>query len=144
MGGRHRRGGGPGRLRGRAAVAGRRAAADATLAGIDESLAKQVAKGKLDDAEREAVLARITPTAELDDLFDCDLVIESVVEDLAVKKPLFAELDAVCRPSAILATNTSTLSVIELAVQTRRPDGSAASTSSTRRRSWRWSRSCGR
>ncbi len=97
-------------------------AAAATLAGIDKSLTKQVAKGKLDDAEREAVLARITPTAELADLFDCDLVIESVVEDLVVKKVLFGELDAVCKPSAILATNTSTLSVIELAVQTKRTD----------------------
>jgi 3-hydroxybutyryl-CoA dehydrogenase len=97
-------------------------AAAATLAGLDKSLTKQVAKGKLDDAEREAVLARITPTAELADLFDCDLVIESVVEDLVVKKVLFGELDAVCKPSAILATNTSTLSVIELAVQTKRTD----------------------
>jgi 3-hydroxybutyryl-CoA dehydrogenase len=97
-------------------------AAEATAAGIDRSLAKQVAKGKLDDAEREAILGRITPTAELTDLFDCDLVIESVVEDLTVKKVLFTELDAVCKPNAIIATNTSTLSVIELAVQTKRPE----------------------
>jgi 3-hydroxybutyryl-CoA dehydrogenase len=98
------------------------ASADATVAGIDRSLAKQVAKGKLDDAEREAILGRITATGELGDLVDCGLVIESVVEDLAVKKPLFAELDGVCKPEAIIATNTSTLSVIELAVQTKRPD----------------------
>jgi 3-hydroxybutyryl-CoA dehydrogenase len=97
-------------------------AAGATVAGIDRSLAKQVAKGKLDDAEREAILGRITSTAELTDLFDCDLVIESVVEDLTVKKVLFTELDAVCKPSAIIASNTSTLSVIELAVQTKRPE----------------------
>src|ERR1700759_5224415 len=69
------------------------ASAEQTLAGIDKSLAKQVAKGKLDEAERELVLARITPTADVADLVDCGLVIESVVEDLAVKKPLFAELD---------------------------------------------------
>ena len=81
-----------------------------------------MAKGKLEDAEREAIVARITPTAELTDLFDCDLVIESVVEELTVKKVLFVELDAVCKPLAILATNTSTLSVIELAVQTKRPE----------------------
>jgi 3-hydroxybutyryl-CoA dehydrogenase len=99
-----------------------RDAAVATLGGIDKSLAKQVAKGKLDDDERQAILARITPTDDLGDLVDCGLVIESVVEDLGVKKPLFAELDAVCKPEAIIATNTSTLSVIELAVQTRRPD----------------------
>ena len=79
-------------------------------------------RASLEAAEREAILARITPTDDLDDLVDCDLVIESVVEDLAVKKALFAELDAVCKPDAILATNTSTLSVIELAVQTKRPE----------------------
>jgi 3-hydroxybutyryl-CoA dehydrogenase len=99
-----------------------RASSEATLAGIEKSLAKQVAKGKLDEADAGAILARITPTDDLDDLVDCGLVIESVVEDLAVKKPLFAELDAVCKPEAIIATNTSTLSVIELAVQTKRPD----------------------
>jgi 3-hydroxybutyryl-CoA dehydrogenase len=97
-------------------------AAAATLAGIDKGLAKQVAKGRLEDAEREAIVARITPTAELTDLFDCDLVIESVVEDLTVKKVLFHELDVVCKPAAVIATNTSTLSVIELAVQTKRPE----------------------
>jgi len=97
-------------------------AAAATLAGIERSLGKQVAKGKLDDAERAAIVARINPTAELADLFDCDLVLESVVEDITVKKVLFHELDSVCRPGAILATNTSTLSVIELAVQTKRPE----------------------
>src|ERR1700759_4971909 len=53
-------------------------AAAATIAGIDKGLAKQVTKGRLEDAEREAIVARITPTAELTDLFDCDLVIESV------------------------------------------------------------------
>src|SRR3954470_12673856 len=97
-------------------------AAAATLAGIDKSLAKQVAKGRLEEGDRAAIIGRITPTAELADLFDCDLVIESVVEDITVKKVLFHELDAVCKPSAILATNTSTLSVIELAVQTKRPE----------------------
>jgi 3-hydroxybutyryl-CoA dehydrogenase len=99
-----------------------RASSEATLAAIQKSLGKQVAKGKLDEADAGAILARITPTDDLDELVDCGLVIESVVEDLAVKKPLFAELDAVCKPEAIIATNTSTLSVIELAVQTKRPD----------------------
>src|SRR3954451_22041530 len=97
-------------------------AAAATLAGIDKSLAKQVAKGRLEEADRAAVVARITPTAELTDLFDCDLVIESVVEDLTVKKVLFHELDGVCKQGAMVATNTSTLSVIELAMQTKRPE----------------------
>jgi 3-hydroxybutyryl-CoA dehydrogenase len=96
--------------------------ADATVAGIEKSLAKHVAKGKLDEADAVAIVARITPTDDLGELVDCGLVIESVVEDLAVKKPLFAELDGVCKPEAVIATNTSTLSVIELAVQTKRPD----------------------
>jgi 3-hydroxybutyryl-CoA dehydrogenase len=98
------------------------ASAEQTLASINKNLAKQVVKGKLDESEHELILSRITPTADVADLVDCGLVIESVVEDLAVKKPLFAELDGVCKPEAILATNTSTLSVIELAVQTKRPD----------------------
>src|SRR5215213_7911315 len=101
-------------------------AATATLAGIEKSLAKQVAKGKLDEADQAAIVARITPTAEIDDLFDCDLVIESVVEDITVKKVLFAELDAVCKPGAILATNTAALSVIALAMQAKRPQRVAA------------------
>src|SRR5262249_58229723 len=75
-----------------------------------------------EEADAGAILAGITPTDDVGELVDCGLVIESVVEDLTVKKPLFAELDAVCKPEAIIATNTSTLSVIELAVQTKRPD----------------------
>ena len=98
------------------------AAADAMVAALDVSLGKQVSKGKLDEREREAVLARVTTTTDLDDLYDCDLVIESVVEDLAVKQQLFTELDRAVRPDALLVTNTSTLPVIDLAVVTSRPD----------------------
>ena len=98
------------------------AAADAMLTALDVSLGKQVAKGKLDECEREAVLARITTTTELDDLYDCDLVIESVVEDLEVKQRLFRELDQAVRADALLVTNTSTLPVIDLAVVTGRPE----------------------
>jgi 3-hydroxybutyryl-CoA dehydrogenase len=64
----------------------------------------------------------VSATSALADLADCDLVIESVVEDLAVKKELFAELDGICKPETIIATNTSTLPVVEMAVQTRRPE----------------------
>ena len=71
--------------------------------------------------ERDAIVGRIAVTDALDDLADCDLVIESVVEDLATKQALFAELDAVVKPSAILATNTSTLPVVELAMATAAP-----------------------
>ena len=96
--------------------------ADAMVAGLDKSLTKQVERGKLTDEERTAVLGRVTATANLHDLHNCDLVIESVVEDLAVKKELFKELDLVVKDEAILATNTSTLPVIEMAVVTDRPD----------------------
>ena len=96
--------------------------ADAMVAGLDKSLTKQVERGKLAAEERTAILSRVTATANLHDLHDCDLVVESVVEDLAVKKELFKELDLVVKDDAILATNTSTLPVIEMAVVTDRPD----------------------
>lgn len=96
--------------------------ADATVAGVTKSLNRQVDKGRLDADERDATLARITATANINHLADCDLVIESVIEDLSIKKTLFFELDAVVAPGAILATNTSTLPVVDLAVQTQRPD----------------------
>ena len=82
-------------------------------------------------------------TTHLGELVDVDLVIESVVEDLAVKKDLFRELDSVCKPDTILATNTSTLPVIEMAMATSRPTTCAASTSSIPPRPCRWSRWCG-
>jgi len=100
----------------------KQATADAMVAGLDKSLTKQVDRGKLAEEERTAILARVTATANLHDLHDCDLVVESVVEDLAVKKELFKELDLVVKDDAILATNTSTLPVIEMAVVTDRPD----------------------
>jgi len=98
------------------------ATADAMVAGLEKSLAKQVERGKLEDAERTAVLGRVTAVSDLDALADCDLVIESIVEDLATKKHLFTELDRVCADGAILATNTSTLPVVEMAMETGRPD----------------------
>jgi 3-hydroxybutyryl-CoA dehydrogenase len=96
--------------------------ADAMVTSLAKSLTKQVERGKLDDDEAEAVKARVSATADLDALADCDLVLESVVEDLAVKKQLFAELDRVVKDGAILATNTSTLPVVEMAVETERPE----------------------
>jgi 3-hydroxybutyryl-CoA dehydrogenase len=98
------------------------ASADGMLAALERSLAKQVEKGKLDADESAAALARVSATTALSDLADCDLVIESVVEDLEVKKEIFRELDLVCRQDALLATNTSTLPVIELAIATSRPE----------------------
>jgi 3-hydroxybutyryl-CoA dehydrogenase len=96
--------------------------ADATLAGLAKSMAKQVEKGKRTEPESKEILNRVSATTHLGALAEVDLVLESVVEDLDVKKALFAELDSVCREGAILATNTSTLPVVEMAMATGRPE----------------------
>lgn len=96
-------------------------AADASLAGVAKGLTRQVEKDKLTTGARDAILGRISATDHLGRLAECDLIIESVVEDLAVKKALFAELEQIAKPTAILATNTSTLPVVELAMATQRP-----------------------
>ena len=96
--------------------------ADSMVASLEKSLAKQVDKGKLAEADRDAALSRVTAVSDLSELAGCDLVIESVVEDLAVKKHLFNELDRICGDHTLLATNTSTLPVVELAMVTGRPD----------------------
>lgn len=98
----------------------RQETADATLAGLERSLAKQVERGKLSDEDRSATLDRVTATGDLSDLAGTDLVIESVVEDLETKKHLFRELDRTLGGDVILATNTSTLPVVELAMETNR------------------------
>jgi 3-hydroxybutyryl-CoA dehydrogenase len=98
------------------------AGVDAMLSGLDASLARQVKKGRLEEAVATEVRDRVSGVSELAMLAACDLVLESVVEDLAVKQDLFGELDRVCAPGAILATNTSTLPVVELAMVTQRPD----------------------
>ena len=97
------------------------ATADGTMAAIERSLDRRVDKGSLTVEERCDALERITPTSNLRLLADCDLVIESVVEDLATKKHLFTELDRTCEDHTIIATNTSTLPVVELAMETGRP-----------------------
>jgi 3-hydroxybutyryl-CoA dehydrogenase len=96
--------------------------ADAMVAALERSLAKQVARGKLDEAEAAAVNGRVSATADLEALADCDLVVESVVEDLETKKHLVIELDRLVKDGAILATNTSTLPVVEIAMATNRPE----------------------
>jgi 3-hydroxybutyryl-CoA dehydrogenase len=96
--------------------------ADAMAAGMAKSLAKQVDKGKMSTEDRDAAMARVTTVSDLSELAGCDLVIESVVEDLAVKKHLFSELDRICGDHTILATNTSTLAVVDMAMETGRPD----------------------
>lgn len=98
------------------------ASADAMVAGLEKSLARQVDKGKLSDDDRTAVLGRVRAVSDLGELASCDLVVESIVEDLAAKKHLFSELDRICGASALLTTNTSTLPVIEMAMETGRPE----------------------
>jgi 3-hydroxybutyryl-CoA dehydrogenase len=88
---------------------------------VEGSLAKAVEKGKLTEEARTETLGRISGTTALADLADCDLVIEAVAEELAVKKAIFSELDQVLKPGAVLATTTSSLPVIECATATSRP-----------------------
>ena len=98
-----------------------RTAADAMVGALANGLAKQVTKGRLTEDELAEILGRVAATDDLTDLAPCDLVIESVVEDLAVKKALFGQLDRIVQPEAILATNTSTLPIVEMAMMTGRP-----------------------
>ncbi|WP_375481139.1 3-hydroxyacyl-CoA dehydrogenase family protein [uncultured Jatrophihabitans sp.] len=94
---------------------------DKVSAAITKSLEKAVGRGKLSEADRDATLARLTPSTTLDDLAGVQLVVEAVVEDLAVKQTLFANLDDICAPGTVLATTTSSLPVIECAAATSRP-----------------------
>jgi 3-hydroxybutyryl-CoA dehydrogenase len=94
---------------------------DKVLATITRSVDKAVGRGKLSEPERDAALARITGSTSLDDLTSVQLVIEAVIEDLAVKQTLFANLDDICAPGTVLATTTSSLPVIECAAATSRP-----------------------
>jgi len=98
-----------------------RSAAEAMVASIDKTLSKAIERGKATEDDKLAILGRISATDHLGALADCDLVIESVVEDLDVKKALFVELEQIVKPEGILATNTSTLAVVELAMVTQRP-----------------------
>jgi 3-hydroxybutyryl-CoA dehydrogenase len=92
------------------------------LAFIEKTLARSVEKGKLAHEDKDAITGRIKGTTSTKDFADCDLVIEAAIENLDLKKKIFAELDGICQPDAILATNTSCLSIIDMAVVTKRPD----------------------
>ena len=98
------------------------ASADALLVQLDRSLAKQLEKAKRTAEDAAAIRQRVTVTASLTDLAACDLVIETVVEDLEVKMELFRALNDVVGPKAIIATCTSTLPIIDLAMQVSRPE----------------------
>ncbi|WP_446211142.1 3-hydroxyacyl-CoA dehydrogenase family protein [Micromonospora sp. IBSANI012] len=88
---------------------------------VKTSLNKGVVRGKLSEADRDAALGRINWSATLEHLADVDLVVEAVVEELSVKKALFASLDEICKPGVVLATTTSSLPVIDVAMATQRP-----------------------
>lgn len=92
------------------------------IAGIDKGLSKLVEKGKMAAEVKAEILGRITGSTDINALADVDLVVEAAVENMELKKKIFAELDSVCKPEAILATNTSSLSVTEVAMATKRPD----------------------
>ncbi|MGG7059272.1 3-hydroxybutyryl-CoA dehydrogenase [Clostridium tertium] len=90
--------------------------------GINKGLSKLVSKGKITEEDKEVILSRISGTTDLALAEDCDLVIEAAVENMEIKKSIFAELDGICKESTILASNTSSLSITEVASATKRPD----------------------
>ena len=92
------------------------------LAGINKSLSKLVAKGKMTEETKEDVLSRISGTTDMNLAADCDLVVEAAIENMKIKKEIFAELDKICKPETILASNTSSLSITEVASATSRPE----------------------
>jgi 3-hydroxybutyryl-CoA dehydrogenase len=95
---------------------------EAGLGRIRKSLARAAAKGKLSEAQVDEILARVTGTTQIVDLADADLVVEAIVENLEVKTRTFAELDQTVQPEAIFASNTSSLTITELAAATQRTD----------------------
>ena len=94
---------------------------DRGLAGINKNLSKLVAKEKITEEEKEDILSRLTGTTDIRMAEDCDLVVEAAVENMQIKKQIFAELDEICGENTILATNTSSLSITEVAAATKRP-----------------------
>ena len=95
---------------------------DKGMAAINQSLSKAVEKGKISDADKAAALGKIKGTTDMQDFKDCDLVVEAAIENMDLKKKIFADLDKICKPDAILSTNTSCLSVMNVAAVTKRPE----------------------
>ena len=92
------------------------------LKNIDRFLSRSVEKGKMDAAQKDAILRRIKGTTDMQALKDADFIIEVVLEDMELKKSVFSELDEICGPNVILASNTSSMSLTEIATATKRPD----------------------
>ena len=89
---------------------------------LNKGLDKQVAKGKLDEAGKAAIVGKMTFTTDLNLAADADLVVEAAIENLDIKKGIFADLDKICKPETILASNTSSISITAIAAATKRPD----------------------
>ena len=94
----------------------------ASEARLNKGLDKLVAKGKLDEAGKKAITDKMTFTTDLNAAADADLVVEAAIEKLEIKKSIFADLDKICKPETILATNTSSISITAIAAATQRPD----------------------
>ncbi len=92
------------------------------LRGIEKRLIGRVEKGKLPAAEKDAIMGRVKTSTKLEDLADCDLIEEAIPEDLELKKRTFAQLDGICKPETIFGSNTSGLSVTDMAIATKRGD----------------------
>lgn len=92
------------------------------IAGINKNLTRLVTKGKMTEEVKEEILQRISGTTDMSLAADCDLVVEAAVENMKIKKEIFAQLDEICKPETILASNTSSLSITEVASSTKRPD----------------------
>ena len=95
---------------------------DAVAAKIAKNLARKVDKGRMEQADADAVLGRLTGSTEREALGDVDIVVEAIAEEIGIKNQLFADLDRICKPGAVLATTTSSLSIADLAAQTKRPE----------------------
>ncbi len=95
---------------------------DFGMKAINKNLDRLVTKEKISEDEKVSILGRISTTLTIKDFDDCDIVIEAAVENMKIKKQIFGELDTICKPEAILATNTSSLSITEIAAATNRPD----------------------
>ncbi|MDH7508734.1 MAG: 3-hydroxybutyryl-CoA dehydrogenase [Methanomassiliicoccales archaeon] len=92
------------------------------IAKIEKGLSKAIEKGKMTKEDKESIMSRIRGSVRLEDLADSDVVIEAILEDRAAKKQVFASLDSICKPDTILASNTSSIPITELASATKRPD----------------------
>lgn len=100
----------------------RQASVDKGLANVDKGLSRLVRKEKITEADKAEILGRIHGSTDIDIIKDADLIIEATTEDMEAKKALFSELDKILRPEVIIATNTSSLSITEIAASTGRPD----------------------